>query len=127
MRTSGFATATRQSSDQHYVTITVDDPRQKPGDDRVDALANAYRVAQALRESMAEVAGAHAGRATAPGGRYVAEDQGIRVRQPGWAVAGRNDLQATRTYASYTEAAGALDEDQDRADRRVVGAHEVAA
>jgi hypothetical protein len=123
VRMSSFRTAKAQTADQHYVTITVDDPQLKPHDDRLSLLTNAYKVDVALRASMAELAGAGSSELDG-GGRYTPPPQGITVVEPAWAVADRGDLSATGTHASYTEAAESLAPTGGVGAGRIVGAFE---
>lgn len=103
VKTSAFSTAaTAQKADQQYVTITVDDLQQAPAGDRADAPP--YRVSDSLRASMAEL-GASGEFKLASAGRYAAPSQGIAVHEPRWTIAGRDDLTAHGTYATYTAAA----------------------
>lgn len=104
VKTAAFATGVGQKADQHYVTITVDNFEQKPKDDRLGALTAAYRAPDAVRASMAEFAAA--GRSDfSRDGRYAAPSQGIAMSEPGWAIAGRDDLSTQSTHATYTAAA----------------------
>jgi hypothetical protein len=114
LRAASLTTGSRQPADQHFVTITVDNPRELPHDDRLEALAGAYKAGAALRASMAELSGTD---------RYTAPSQGIAVAEPAYAVAGRDDLAPTPAYPSYTAAA----ESAPAGDRRIVGAFEAAA
>jgi hypothetical protein len=106
VRTASFATATSQTADQHYITITVDDVKQRLTDDRGDDLSKAHRVSEDVRATMAELGGAGESK-LAPAGRYASPSQGIVVGEPRWVVAGRDDLASAGTYATYTEAARA--------------------
>jgi hypothetical protein len=117
LKTSSFSTGTSQGADQHYVTITVDDPRLRPGDDRNGKLVDAYRVDSGLRVAMAELTGGGLETPT----RYVSPSQGTAVAEPRYAVAGRRDLEPTGTYATYTDAAAAQ---RDDAATAIVGMHE---
>lgn len=115
--TASFSTATPVTADQHYVTITVDDPEQKPFDDRLTVLSAAYRASSALGLGMSELVGGI--RSTPP--RYEAPAFGIKVEEPRWAVAGRADLSEHSTHATYTAAVAVAGSEDDR---RVVGAFE---
>jgi hypothetical protein len=108
VKTAAFSTATAQTADQHYVTITVDDFELAPADDRLLTLSRAYRASDAMRSSMVEAAAASRSDFSSDG-RYAAPSQGIAVSEPGWAIADRDDLSPQSTHASYTEAVRAGD------------------
>ena len=123
VHTASFSTATAQQADEHYVTITVDNPALKPHDDRLGSLASAYKPGAALRASMAELSGAGSSE-LGGGGRYAAPSQGIEVAEPVWAVAGRGDLAPATTHASYTEAADSVEAGAGVGEHRIVGGFE---
>ena len=116
IQVSAFATGPAEKADQHYVTIAVDNPELTPFDDRLAGLAAAYRAKAALRDGMAELVG----NGLVGPGRYAAPSQGIGVAEPAWKVAGKRDLVATGTHASYTAAVAAGAGDGER----IVGAFE---
>jgi hypothetical protein len=104
VKTSAFLTATAQKADQHYVTITIDNLERLPEDDGPGALSAAYRVSGGVRASMAEFAAAARSEFSREG-RYAAPSQGIAMTEPGWAIAGRDDLSPQSVHATYTAAA----------------------
>ena len=114
---SSFKYWSGEKADQHYVTITVDDPALLPTNDRTGALANAYQAGASLKQSMAELV---VGKLATPD-RYTAPSQGIVLNQPEYAIAGRRDLTGAATYSSYTAARAAHTDDDST---RVVGSFE---
>ena len=52
---SSFKFWSGEKADQHYVTITIDDPTLLPTNDGDGALGNAHRASDALKQAMAEL------------------------------------------------------------------------